>query len=179
MKARTASVRLESLSGAADRMVPILLGVAALAAAARRIDLPWTPVPITGQTFAVLMLGALLGPERATLAVLTYLAVGLAGAPVFSYGGGAACLIGPTGGFLMGFVPGAYLAGALAERRRGSGSILLAFLAPDAAHFAGGVPWRALFRPPGGALAAGLLYFLPGEAVKIVLAALVLQRLRG
>lgn len=75
------------------------------------------PVPITGQTFAVLMIGALLGSRRGALCVLTYLAEGLAGLPVFAQGrAGLADLLGPTGGYLVGFVFAAYVVGALSDR---------------------------------------------------------------
>ena len=81
-----------------------------------QILLPFSPVPITGQTFAVLMIGALLGARRGSLAVLAYLIQGAAGMPVFAFGGGFAILLGPTGGYLIGFIPAAYVTGRLAEK---------------------------------------------------------------
>ncbi len=81
------------------------------------IQLPFSPVPITGQTMAVLLVGALLGSRRGALAVLAYIAEGLAGLPVFAGGAaGLARLFGPTGGYLVGFVAAAFLVGWLAER---------------------------------------------------------------
>lgn len=158
----------------------MVLGAAALAASARPIPLPWTPVPITAQTLAVLLIGALLGPTQGALTVLAYLAAGVAGLPVFAYGGGAAYLFGPTGGYLLGFIPAAYLTGALIERGRGRrpASRLLALLAGDATLFAFGLAWLAVYVPLRELPLAGLVTFLPWEAVKILLAALVLQRLR-
>ncbi len=67
-----------------------------------KILLPFSPVPITGQTFAVLMIGTLLGNWRGSLCVLTYIVQGVAGLPVFAMGGGFAVLIGPTGGYQQG-----------------------------------------------------------------------------
>lgn len=75
-----------------------------------RIVLPFTPVPITGQTLAVLLVGATLGKNRAGISMLLYLGMGLAGMPVFASGAqGLAYLSGATGGFLIGFVAAAYL----------------------------------------------------------------------
>ena len=159
----------------------VLAGAAALAASARPIPLPWTPVPITAQTLLVLLIGALLGPRRGALSVLAYLAAGAGGLPIFAYGGGPAYLFGPTGGYLLGFVPAAHLTGALIERGWGRNypSRLLALLVADAVVFAFGLAWLALYVPLGALPLAGLLPFLPGEAIKILLAAVVLQRLRG
>ena len=77
---------------------------------------PWSSVPITGQTFAVLLTGALLGSRLGALSVVAYLAQGAMGLPVFAYGGGAAYFAGPTAGFLIGFVPMAFIVGYLCER---------------------------------------------------------------
>lgn len=173
--AETLPGRTFSRRGLAD-VAAVLAGAAALAASARPIPLPWTPVPITAQTLAVLLIGGLLGPRRGALSVLAYLAAGAGGLPIFAHGGGPAYLFGPTGGYLLGFVPAAYLAGALIERGRGR---LLALLVADAVVFAFGLAWLALYVPLGALPLAGLLPFLPGEAIKILLAAVVLQRQRG
>ena len=161
-------------------------GLVAFAAAAltlsARITVPVGPVPITAQTLAVLLVGALLGPAAGVGSILAYLAAGIAGLPVFAGGAGASYLLGPTGGYLVGFVPAAYLAGALTRQgwaRRPCGC-LLALIAADAALFAFGLAWLALYvRPAGNLLLVGLLPFLPGEAVKITIAALVLEGRRG
>ena len=95
----------------ADQVIAVLGGAVVLAASARAcIPLPWTPVPITAQTLAVLLLGSLLGTARGTMSVLTYLAAGAAGAPVFAHPAG---LAGPTGGYLLGFAVSAHLTGAM------------------------------------------------------------------
>jgi biotin transport system substrate-specific component len=94
------------------------LGSIAVAVAARiEIPLPWTPVPITGQTLGVLLVGAALGWRRGAAALGLYLAEGAAGLPVFAGGGaGVAHLLGPTGGYLWSFPFAAGLVGWLAER---------------------------------------------------------------
>ncbi len=164
----------------ADRAVPIILAVFALAASARP-NIPLWPVPVTAQTLAVLLVGALLGPRSGALSVLAYLSAGAAGLPVFAQGSGVLYLIGPTGGYLMGFVPAAYLTGALIERSRVGGRRhdLLALLAGDAVIFAFGLAWLARFKQPGALPMAGLLPFLPGEIAKILLAGLVIRRVRS
>lgn len=140
------------------------------------------PVPVTGQTFAVLMVGALLGSRRGALAVLAYIVQGLAGLPVFAYGNsGLKALAGPTGGFLVGFIAAAYVVGTLAERgwdRRASTTVL-AMILGNATLYAGGLAWLSVLvyllgRPLGGVLAVGLYPFLLGDPVKIALAAAML-----
>ncbi len=103
----------------------VLAGSALVALAAQlRIDLPFSPVPVTGQTFAVLVVGAVLGARLGAAALLTYLVEGLAGLPVFAGGtsawtpssAGVPVIAGPTAGYLVGFVAAAAIVGALAER---------------------------------------------------------------
>ncbi|HSW00526.1 MAG TPA: biotin transporter BioY [Sedimentisphaerales bacterium] len=141
------------------------------------------PVPVTGQTFAVLMLAALLGSRRGVLCVLAYLAEGLMGLPVFSQGrAGPAMFFGPTGGFLLGFVPAAYVVGSLAERGwdRRAITTMLAMVLGSVAMYACGLAWLScldnlLGRPLGGSvLAVGLYPFLVGDVLKIVLATFLL-----
>jgi len=141
------------------------------------------PVPMTGQTFAVLAMAALLGSRRGVLCVLTYLAQGLAGLPVFSQGrGGAGMFFGPTGGFLVGFLVAAYIVGALAERGwdRRAVTTMVAMVLGSAGMYACGLAWllclnNLLGRPLGGSvLAMGLYPFLAGDVLKIVLATVLL-----
>ena len=142
------------------------------------IQLPFSPVPITGQTMAVLLVGALLGSRRGALAVLAYIAEGLAGLPVFAGGAaGLARLFGPTGGYLVGFVAAAFLVGWLAERGwdRRFGTTLAAMTLGNLVIYAVGVVWLAVF--VGGlsrAWSLGVLPFLPGDVIKIILAAVLL-----
>lgn len=138
-------------------------------------------VPITGQTFAVLLAGALLGSKRGALSQLTYLAVGAMGAPVFAgYMGGPAVLVGPTAGYLIGFVPAAYVVGLLAERGwdRRVWTAVLAMFVGSVVLYAFGLSWLSIwlnrFGVDSSVFAVGLVPFLPGDALKIALAAAAL-----
>ncbi len=142
------------------------------------IPLPFSPVPVTGQTMAVLLVGALLGRRRGSLAVLVYIAEGIAGLPVFAGGAaGPARLLGPTGGYLVGFVAAAYLVGLLAERgwdRRVS-TTAAAMALGNLVIYTVGVLWLTVFVGSlSAALAAGVLPFIPGDLAKIAAAALLL-----
>lgn len=142
-----------------------------------KIPLPFTPVPLTGQTFAVLLVGAALGSRRGAASLLLYLAQGMLGLPVFAGGaGGLAYLSGPTGGYLIGFVCAAFLVGWLAEggKDRRFHIALLVFLAGEVVIYLCGVSWLAVHIGFEKALAAGLFPFLPGDAVKLLAAALAL-----
>ena len=138
---------------------------------------PFGPVPITGQTFAVLMIGALLGARRGSLAVLAYLAQGVAGLPVFALGTGPLVLIGPTGGYLIGFVPAAYVTGLLAEKGwdRRIGTTVLAMALGNVIIYAFGLARLcSVIGVSKTALTTGLLHFIPGDILKIVMAAILL-----
>lgn len=156
----------------------IIGGALVIALGARAaLPLPFSPVPITGQTLAVLLVGALLGSRRGALSVLLYLAEGIAGLPVFAGGAaGPAYMLGPTGGYLIGFVAAAWLTGVLAGRGwdRRIGSTALAMLAGNAVIYAFGLPWLAAFVGAENALTLGLFPFLIGDLLKLVLAAVLL-----
>jgi len=150
-----------------------------LIALGARISVPllWTSVPITGQTLAVMLVGALLGSTRGTLAVVAYIAEGAAGIPVGANGAaGVAWLVGPTGGYLAGFVAAAFVIGSLAERGwdRTPWWAAAAMTLGTIAIFACGLTWLARFPQPAGLLQAGLIPFLPGAIAKIVLASALL-----
>ena len=158
------------------------------------IPLPFTPVPITGQTFAVLLTGAALGARRGAAAMGLYVLEGLVGLPVFAGGAtGLARLLGPTGGYLLGYIAAAYLTGTLAERgwdrtirwaaaAMAAGNVVvylfgLPWLAvyygwPEAV--ARGVPWLAIFLGWPKAVTGGLLPFIPGDLLKLAAATLAL-----
>jgi biotin transport system substrate-specific component len=143
-------------------------------AAQLAVPVPWSPVPITGQTFAVLLSGAVLGARRAALAQLLYLAEGALGLPVFAGGAlGVAKLIGPTGGYLISFPLAAAVTGLLAERGwdRRFATMLAAMLLGSAVIFTLGLSWLSRFVPAPGLFAAGLWPFVPGDLVKSSLAA--------
>ncbi|HET6449741.1 MAG TPA: biotin transporter BioY [Spirochaetia bacterium] len=137
------------------------------------IPLPFTPVPVTLQTFAVILAGCLLGSVRGGLAALAYVAEGSAGLPFFSGGtAGIAHLVGPTGGYLVGCVAAAYVAGLLVEGgfARGWFGLLLSLAAADLAVFLPGVIWLAAFVGANKAIALGFTPFVVGDGLKIAVA---------
>lgn len=145
----------------------LLLTLGAYAA----IRLPFTPVPITGQTFAVLLIGAAYGWRRGASAVALYLLVGFAGLPVFAAVPGAF-----TYGYLAGFLLAAIVVGALSEWGwdRRLPTSLLAMLLGEVAIYACGLPWLARFVGWQNVVAAGLTPFIVGDAIKLAAAALLL-----
>jgi biotin transport system substrate-specific component len=145
-----------------------------------RIPLPFTPVPITGQTFGVLVLGALLGSRYGTAVVTAYVLQGLVGLPVFAgWKGGIAVVFGPTGGYIVGFIFAAFIVGWLLERgwSRRLDLTLAALLIGNATIYAFGLPWLALFVGWNQVLQAGLIPFLPGDLLKLLMAASVVKAL--
>ncbi len=138
------------------------------------IRLPFTPVPLSGQTLGVLYAGVLLGSRRGAAAVALYLLEGASGLPVFSGGAaGFVHLLGPTGGYLAGFVAGAYAAGLLAERGwdRTPLKAFAAMLAGSLPIFALGLLGLSRFVPSETLLAQGLWPFLPGDLLKSAVSA--------
>jgi len=169
--ADVAAPRSNALANAA-----LVLAASLLTAGAAQLELrlPWTPVPITGQTFAVLLTGAVLGARRAFLAQCLYLLEGISGLPVFAGGSaGVVTLVGPTGGYLVAFPFAASLTGLLAERAwdRRPITMFLAMLAGSTVIFGLGLAYLSAFVPRGTLLASGLLPFLPGDLIKSLVAA--------
>ncbi len=175
MNAITLSAAMPRRRTLADEIILVLLGAAAVAASARAA-IHIGPVPITLQTFAVLLVAALLGSARGPASILTYLAAGSAAPVLFANPLG---LAGPTGGYLIGFVISAWLTGMLFERGWGRNrtTMLSALIIGTAVIFAVGVPWLMMFVPASAVLKVGLLPFLPGAALKIALAGIVLTRI--
>lgn len=159
------------------KLVLVLAGSALIALAAQvRIPLPFSPVPVTGQTFAVLLVAAALG-RLGLASVIAYLIEGAIGLPVFAGGGfGVATIVGPTGGYLIGFALAAALVGSAVERGwdRHLVTALAAMLLGEVAIYACGLAWLARFALPVPLLDAGLLPFIPGDLVKLALASLAL-----
>ncbi|MEN6472438.1 MAG: biotin transporter BioY [Syntrophaceae bacterium] len=160
---------------------------AALTAAGALIRLPLWPVPVTMQTFCVLLSGVVLGARAGSLSQLVYLVVGLMGLPVFSGGGGPAYVMTPSFGYLLGFI----LAPAVVASVIGKSDIsvlkgFIAALAGTAAIYAVGFPYLAFYlkvvaqKPDALRLAvqAGVLVFLPGDILKCLLLAVAAPRLR-
>ncbi len=176
-----------------QRLVLALAGVGVLTASAY-VSVPFFPVPLTMQTLAVLLVGGLLGPTVAVSSVAGYLAIGAMGVPVFHNGlGGLAVLAGPTAGYLVGFIPAAFVmglavrwarkirrdpvVGAIKTSDRVDGWKALTVLAlgavgANAVIYAIGVPWLALFTGQDLAAAAklGAVPFLLGDALKAAVA---------
>jgi len=160
-------------------VILIVLGALFVAALAQiEIPLPFTPVPITGQTFGVLLVGAALGSKRGAASLASYLALGVFGLPFFAGGAhGLEILIGATGGYLIGFIIAAYIIGLLAERglERNVRTSFIPFLAGTVIIYVCGVAWLAVFLGSfNKAIAGGLLPFLAGDAIKLGAASLVL-----
>lgn len=156
------------------------LGVMLLVAASG-IRIPFWPVPVTMQTFAVLVLGAAYGPRLAGMTLLAYLGLGAAGVTVFAGGSsGLAYMAGPTGGYLAGFLAASIAMGWLARRGwdRSVTRMAAALLAGNVIVYVFGLPWMAwLFAADRGmawVIQYGMLNFLLGDALKLALAALLL-----
>jgi biotin transport system substrate-specific component len=162
-------------SPAVRAIVLALIGTALLTLSAK-IQVPFWPVPMTMQTFVVLVLGMAYGWRLAGATVLLYLAQGAIGLPVFAAGGGIAYFAGPTAGYLAGFLLAAVVVGWLAEHGwdRSVPRTLGAMLIGTAIIFACGIAWLGTLIGLRQAIGAGLVPFLLGEAVKIALAAAIL-----
>jgi biotin transport system substrate-specific component len=175
----TLADKLFSRSIATD-IVLIFAGVALIAIAAQ-IALPLLPVPITGQTLAVLLVGTALGATRGGISLALYALLGLIGLPIFAAASsGWSVIAGPTGGYIVGFILAAILTGWLAQRRwdRRFVGTFVSFLAGSAVIYAVGLPWLAvslasLNQPHdvGTVLSSGLYTFIPGDIVKALIAA--------
>lgn len=142
-----------------------------------RIVLPYTPVPLTGQSFGVLLAGAVLGAKRGTASMTFYTLLGALGLPVFAGGAaGMMYLTSPTLGYLIGFVVAAFVIGKLAERglERNLRTSLLPFLLGTLVIYAFGAGWLALLFGVKKALLLGVFPFILGDIIKLVLAALIL-----
>jgi biotin transport system substrate-specific component len=167
----------ESISSRSRHLVLILAGVLLVAACAQ-IYIPTLPVPFTGQTFGVLLVGGALGFRRAAASLALYVLLGAVGLPIFAEGrAGLAILQGATGGYLVGFIVAAALVGRLAELGwdRHIGGAVGAMLLGSAIIYAVGVPWLSvsLDLAPSEAIAAGMTPFLAWDAVKLVAAAAI------
>jgi biotin transport system substrate-specific component len=145
------------------------------AAAQLAAPLPFTPVPLTMQTLFVVLAGVVLGARDGCYAVLAYVAIGFAGAPVFAgFSGGPHVLVGPTGGYIVAFPAAALVSGYLSGRLGGGRvAVFLASLSGMALILAGGSSYLALLTglPLSRAAALGVLPFAPGELVKALAAA--------
>lgn len=152
----------------------------ALTAAMAQLVIPMWPVPITGQTFAVLLTGATLGAVRAAISMALYLVLGVVGLPIFADHGSGGIIGSPSGGYLLGFIVAAALVGWLAQRewdRKVLGTFL-AFAAGTVVIYAFGLPWLYVVLAGLGVpdtfsatIDGGLVPFLIGDTIKALLAA--------
>ena len=178
MRLNATAARSAARSSAAPlaRASLLVLGGSLLLAASAWVRVPMWPVPMTLQTMAVLLIGLTYGSRLAGAAVLAYLLEGAAGLPVFA-GGQTLLTVGPTFGYLVGFLLAATAAGALAERGWSRRPVLLvaSLLIGEVLIFAPGLAWLDVgyVHAWDRTLALGLLAFLPGEAAKLALAAVL------
>jgi len=158
------------------------------------VVLPFTPVPVTGQTLAVLLAGAVLGSKRGCASVLLYLMWGVMGIPMFAGAATGAFWVSATGGYLIGFVFAAFTVGYLTERGFDRGPrLVLALLLGNVVIYLFGLPWLAMFLAGGPValtnlvpgtdllqktLSAGLYPFMPGDLAKLFIAAFALPSAR-
>jgi biotin transport system substrate-specific component len=161
------------------RSVSLVLAFSLLNALAAQIAIPIGPVPITGQTFAVLLTGALLGSRLGAAALIAYLVEGAVGLPFFAGGSsGLAHLLGPTGGYLVAFPAAAFITGAFAEQgwdKRFLTSVAAMFVGSIVIIFVGAAWFSVLTHTsPLLALRVGVVPFIVGDIIKILLAAAVL-----
>ncbi|MEQ8235246.1 MAG: biotin transporter BioY [Syntrophomonadaceae bacterium] len=156
----------------------------ALTAIGAFISIPMQPVPFTLQTFFTAIAGGLLGSYTGALSQVVYIILGCVGMPVFAGGkAGIGVLFGPTGGYLLGFVAGAYVIGRLVESRSraGWGWIATAILLGDLVIYSLGTVQLSLVAhiSPWKAILVGVIPFLAGEVIKLVAASWLILKLRG
>jgi biotin transport system substrate-specific component len=161
------------------RQVGLVIGFSLLTAAAAQVVIPIGPIPITGSTFAVLLTGALLGSRLGAMAMIAYLVEGASGLPFFAgFHGGLLHLMGPTGGYLIAFPAAAYITGAFAEhgwdRRFITAAAAMAI--GSAIIMLSGWAWFSVLMHTSPMLTvyATVVKFIPGDIIKICLAAAVL-----
>ena len=161
------------------RSVGLVFGFSLLMALAAQIFIPIGPVPITAQTFVVLLTGALLGSRLGAMTMIVYLIEGASGLPFFYGGsGGFGHLLGPTGGYLVAFPAAAFITGAFAEHDwdRRFVTAVAAMAIGSIVIMLSGWTWFALVTntPMSVAFQLTVLKFIPGDIIKIILAAAAL-----
>jgi biotin transporter BioY len=168
--------RIENKTWALVRDILLVLSFTLLTAVSAKLKIEIGPVPITGQTFAVLLSGALLGSKRGALSQIFYLLGGLAGIPWFARGGGIGYLMSPTFGYIIGFVFAAFVVGSLCERGfdRKVESAILAMLIGNILIYLTGLLWLVRFVGWKKVLTVGLYPFIIGDTIKLLVAASIL-----
>ena len=154
----------------------LVFGGTGLLAVASQVSVPMVPVPMTLQTLAVLLIGMTMGARMGALTVALWLLEAFAGLPVLANGGATAAFFGPTAGFLLGFLAMVSVAGLAADRGvRSFGGLALAGLIAGAVLYLPGLAWPALMMGKSwpDLLSGWMLPFLLGDAIKAMLAALL------
>ena len=155
----------------------LLTAIAALI----RIPLPFTPVPITMQTFVVLLSGVILGGRKGTISQIIYVSAGIAGLPIFAgMTSGIALLAGSTGGFLVGFIVAPKVIGLVLGESKERGRLILALIAGTVTIFLLGNAWLLILMNGDVAkpLSLGFIPFLPGAVIKVGLVIAVVEAMR-
>jgi biotin transport system substrate-specific component len=159
-------------------VIATLAGTVIIAAVAQiSIPLPFTPVPITGQTFGVALIALLWGQKRGFASVALYLSLGFSGLPIFAAGKSGASF-GPTSGYLIGMLAAAFLMGTLADRgwTKTFWRTWLAAFCGSGVTFLCGVIVLSFFIPKESLFAAGVLPFIPGDLIKTLLACSIVRQ---
>ena len=157
-----------------NHKIAMVVAGSILLALSAHIKVPFYPVPVTMQTMVILLIGMTYGARLGALTIFAYLAEGAVGLPVFAGGAGLAYMMGPTGGYLAGFFAAAVVLGALAERgwTRSWATAAAAMLMGNVIIYLLGVGWLASLIGWDKAVQFGLLPFLYGDALKLIIAAL-------
>jgi biotin transport system substrate-specific component len=158
----------------------VLAGTALVSLSAQiSVNTPFTPVPITGQTFAVCLVGASLGAIRGVASLSLYFLIGIIGAPVYAHhSSGWDVITSASGGYIVGFIAAAAVTGVLAEHKwdRRFSSSVGAMLTGNVVIYLVGLPWLAVVLDTNldKTLEYGLYYFVPGDLLKLYFAAALL-----
>lgn len=183
------TIQLSAGSALIDRVVSrslvndiaLISSGAVLTAFAAQLVVPMWPVPITAQTFAVLLVGSVLGASRGAISLIAYFSLGAAGLPVFS--AASSLSFGPTFGYLVGFIAAAAVVGWLSQRgwHKSAIGVIGSFAIANAVIYLFGIPWLAFVLGELGiandflsVAAAGLIPFVVGDIIKMALAAAAL-----
>jgi len=168
--------KIESKNLALVKDILLVLSFAILTGICAKLKIEIGVVPITMQTFAVLISGALLGSKRGALSQITYLLMGLAGIPWFSRGGGMGYVFSPTFGYIVGFVLAAFFVGFLCEKGfdRKIETAILAMLVGNILIYLPGLLWLVKFVGFKRVLLVGFYPFILGDLIKLFLASLIL-----
>ena len=176
---RTTSDLTTSWAPAVTNTLLVLTGAAFISLMAQiAFPLPFTPVPITGQTLGTLLISLSFGSRRAFATVLVYLAAGFAGMPVFA-AGASGLIFGPTVGYLIGMLISSYVVGSLADRgfTRTTARAYAACLCSSVIVFGCGLAVLSYFLPANQLLVAGFLPFIPGDIIKMSIAVALVRPL--